>query len=172
MNKIRPLSLVLWGLVGLVAGGCLCYVLESTGRQLPPAPWPAIGGMVLLSLVLLILGLPIKRWNDGDRKEVMDPLLAARVAIMARAAAFAGAILTGFYGGHLLYLLISTDVLRVHLAIPYAAAFLAAVVLLIVGLIVEWFCRLPPDDPREIERKRRESQGRDTGLSGPEADPA
>lgn len=162
MKKTSPLALVLWGVVGAFAGGCLCYVLESLGQALPGPPWPAVAGMVLLAVALFVLGWPIKKWNDGDRTRVIDPLRAARVAMMAKAGALAGAILAGWYVGHVVYVLVLSAIVRLSLAVPYGVAAVAALVLMATGLIVEWFCRLPPDD----KGGHSAGDGRRDGKSG------
>lgn len=167
MKKTSPLGLLLWGLVGAFAGGCFCYVLESVGQALPGPPWPAMVGMLLLAVALLVLGWPIKKWNDGDRTKEIDPLRAARVAMMAKAAAMAGAILAGWYAGHLAYLIVSAATVRLGLAVSYALAAVIALLLMVVGLIVENFCQLPPDD-----RGEHATRDRGTADGSAEAGPA
>ena len=80
------------------------------------------------------------------------PLMrAARVAMLARAAALAGALLTAWYLGGAVYLLISVMGLRTEAAMGMLAASVSAAILMAVGLIVESFCSLPPDDPRALD---------------------
>ena len=76
---------------------------------------------------------------------------AARVAMLARAAALAGALLTAWYLGGAVYLLISVMGLRTEAAMGMLAASVSAAILMAVGLIVESFCSLPPDDPRALD---------------------
>ena len=97
------------------------------------------------------MGIPIKKWNEGDRSRVLDPLKAARVAIMAKAAALAGASLTGWYAGSAVYLLTTAGGARSSTGAGMLLAVASAAVLMIVGLVVESYCQLPPDDPEGTE---------------------
>jgi hypothetical protein len=148
MNRTRVSQLALWGAVGLVADLGVHILLERSGAALPQVPWPAIVGMVALSLVLLLLGWPIKQWRDGDRETEIDPVKAARVAMLAKAAALAGAVLTGWYAGASVYLFASASGVRAGEGLGMLAAVGAAALLMMTGLIVESFCSLPPGGPR------------------------
>jgi hypothetical protein len=146
MTQTRPPQLFTWGIIGLILSIGFHYVWESSGEALPGIPWPAILGMVILSIVLLVLGWPIKKWNDGDRSRDIDPVRAARVAMMAKAAALAGALLTGWYLGAAFYLLFSVGGIRAQSAAGMLVAVGASAIVMVVGLIVESYCKLPPDD--------------------------
>ncbi len=151
MKRTQPAILVIWALGGLVISGAFSYAWESYGRELPGVPWPAILGMLLLAIVLVVMGWPIKKWNDGDRTKEIDPLHAARVAMMAKAASVAGAALTGWYAGDVAYLFISAGGIRAQTGAGMLVAVATAALLMIVGLVVEHFCQLPPDDPPGAE---------------------
>ena len=151
MNRTRPAQLLLWGLLGLVASLAFHTLWERGGNALPLVPWPAIVGMLVLAGVLLALGWPVRAWRDGDRTTEIDLVKAARIAMLAKAAALAGSVLTAWYLGGALYLFASAFGLRAESALGMLAAAIAAAVLMAVGLIVESFCSLPPDDPRAPE---------------------
>lgn len=148
MNRTRPAQLLLWGVVGLAASLAFHTLWERGGNALPLVPWPAIVGMLVLAGVLLALGWPVRAWRDGDRTTEIDLVKAARIAMLAKAAALAGSVLTAWYLGGALYLFASAFGLRAESALGMLAAAIAAAVLMAVGLIVESFCSLPPDDPR------------------------
>ncbi|RBP63111.1 uncharacterized protein DUF3180 [Brevibacterium sanguinis] len=151
MQRTSTSTLLLWAGVGVVLAPVIDVVLESQGLSLPGLPWFAILGMLVLSAVLLVLGYPIKRWNDGDRTKEIDPLQAARVAVMAKASAMTGAGLSGWYLGNAAYYFLSAPGIRNDLAAGMLLAMVAAATLMIVGLIVESFCALPPHDPPGAE---------------------
>lgn len=148
MNRTRPGQLMFWGGVGLVVSVVFHAVWERGGHALPEVPWPAIVGMVVLAGVLLALGWPVRAWRDGDRTSQIDLVRAARIAMLARAAALAGSLLTAWYLGGAVYLFASVVGLRADAGMGMLAASGAAAILMAVGLIVESFCSLPPDDPR------------------------
>ncbi len=97
MQRTTSGTLVIWAVAGTLLGVLVDVLLESQGFALPGQPWFAIIGMLILAVVLLVLGYPIKRWNDGDRTREIDPLQAARVAVMAKTSALTGAGLAGWY---------------------------------------------------------------------------
>ena len=146
MKQTTSTQLFSWGFVGLLASLAFHCVWESMGQALPGLPWPAILGMIVLSLVLLVLGWPIKKWNDGDRSRDIDHVAAARTAMLAKAASLTGSLLTGWYLGAAAYLFISAGGVRASAALGMLLAVAASAILMIVGLIVESYCTLPPDD--------------------------
>ncbi|MCT1872188.1 DUF3180 domain-containing protein [Brevibacterium luteolum] len=146
MTQTKPAQLLTWGILGIIVALGFNYIWESLGQALPGLPWPAIIGMLALSVVLLILGWPIKKWNDGDRTTELDHVRAARVAMMAKAAALAGSLLTGWYLGGTMYLVVSASGVRAEQAGGMLLAVAAAAIVMVVGLVVESFCQLPPDD--------------------------
>ncbi|MDN5585123.1 MAG: DUF3180 domain-containing protein [Brevibacterium sp.] len=151
MQRTSSGTLVIWAVIGVVLAPVVDVLLESQGFSLPGLPWFAIIGMLILAAVLLVLGWPIKKWNDGDRTKEIDPLQAARVAVMAKASALTGAGLTGWYLGNAAYYFLSAPGIRNDLAAGMLFAMIAAAALMIVGLIVEGFCALPPQDPPGAE---------------------
>src|SRR5699024_4921321 len=86
-TKIR--TLLLAGLVGAVGGWAFYRVWESAGHELPQLTYYAIIGMVVLGGILLASGWPIRRWVRGDRERPIDPLRAARVLVLSKAASTA-----------------------------------------------------------------------------------
>ena len=151
MQRTSSSTLAVWAVIGTVLAIVADVVLESQGFSLPGLPWFAVIGMLVLSAILLLLGWPIKKWNDGDRTKEIDPLQAARVAIMAKASALTGAGLSGWYLGNAGYYFLSAPGIRNDLAAGMLVAMTSAAVLMIVGMIVEGFCEIPPLDPPGAE---------------------
>ena len=151
MQRTSSSTLAVWAVIGTVLAIVAAGVLESQGFSLPGLPWFAVIGMLVLSAILLLLGWPIKKWNDGDRTKEIDPLQAARVAIMAKASALTGAGLSGWYLGNAGYYFLSAPGIRNDIAAGMLVAMISAAVLMIVGMIVEGFCEIPPQDPPGAE---------------------
>lgn len=146
MKRTAPGSLFAWGGGGLALSVVFHILWEQFGRALPGIPWPAVVGMLLLAAALLILGWPIRRWREGDRSSDIDLVQAARVAMLAKAASMCGSGLTGWYLGAALYLLVSAFGVRAESGLGMLVAAGAAGALMVVGIVVEGFCTLPPDD--------------------------
>lgn len=112
---------------------------------LPPSvPWTVAAVLLVLAGIVLRLGLAVRQYQRG-KKPNLDPLRAARTAVLAKASAYTGGILTGWYAAQTLVLLmdLANEPLRAG-ALSAGGGTLAAVVLAVVGLVVERFCRLPP----------------------------
>src|SRR5699024_10139309 len=151
MQRTSSSTLVVWAVIGTVLAVVVDVVLESQGFSLPGLPWSAVIGMLVLAAILLVLGWPIKKWNDGARTKEIDPIQAARAAVMAKARALPGAGLAGWYLGNARYYFLSAPGIRNHLAAGMLIAMIAAAALMIVALIVEGFCEIPPQDPPGAE---------------------
>lgn len=164
---MRPTSigvLVLAGILSAGVGAVLSQLVASRGGTIPVAGW--LTGLVLLALsgVLLALGLPLRRYlreseerrhtpSMEPRRHQIDLPTAYRTILLGRAAAHTGAIVGGLFAGQTLYFLgtgggdLSTAVL------PTAFAKLGGIVLAVVGVLVERWGRLPPEDGRDGARE-------------------
>lgn len=138
-------------LTALGVGGVSYVVLRAVvdrGVIVPVSgySWAAIA---IIAVVVLALGRSVRRLTEG-RATRLDLIRAARVAMLAKASALGGAMLTGYFVAQTLvgWTNITAPALRDHARAAGAAA-LACAALAVVGLIVETWCRLPPDDTPE-----------------------
>jgi hypothetical protein len=152
MKPINPLRLLLIGAVLAVAGWSATMVTNRYSIATPVLPSTALATMGVIVAITLILGIRVLRWRnslkDSSRKKTaLDPLLAARTLVLAQACAYAGTVLLGWHVG------IFLDQMRVwslrsDQGITWLALAMAGggLVMIVVGLVVEWFCRIPPED--------------------------
>ncbi len=130
----------------------LLHLLEGHGATiLPPA---MLSSLVVLAIALAvgIAGWNVRQFVRGKRPG-LDPLLAARTVVLATAACYTGALLSGWYAGHVLLVLRDLAIPgRRAVAVAAAVALLASAVLAVTGLVVERWCRLPPPDDGEADR--------------------
>lgn len=145
-----------WPRLALLAGAvavlstALLRTLEARGVILT-AP-PVLASLVMLGIagVVARLGWNVRQFVRGKRPG-LDPLLAARTVVLATAAAYTGAILTGWYAGHVLVVAtrLGHPPLR-DFALVAGVSALSALALAVVGLVAERWCQVPPpedDDP-------------------------
>ncbi|MFZ3452053.1 DUF3180 domain-containing protein [Arthrobacter sp. 7Tela_A1] len=115
-------------------------------------PSPVLGFSALLTLAFIVgftlfLGLRVRRWRDGDREKPLDPIAAARTLVLAQATAYAGALLLGWHGGIFLDQLGLWEMRPNHGPTWASLAMsVGGMIMIATGLVVERFCKLPPED--------------------------
>ncbi|MGN6744174.1 MAG: DUF3180 domain-containing protein, partial [Amnibacterium sp.] len=89
---------------------------------------------------------PIRQRMRGKRTRPVDPFYAMRVVVFAKATSLTGALLSGVAAGLTLYSL-TRLIAPVLPGLWYDVLTLAgAAAMLAAGLIVETWCRIPPED--------------------------
>jgi hypothetical protein len=125
--------------VGLNAGGLPSFI--------PPATLYSV--LFVLAFGLLLLGRPVRRLVRGAATRPLDPFFAMRVLVLAKASALTGALLVGAAVALLGYGLVRTGSVVMPGFWPDVLTGLGALALGLAGLIVEWWCRIPPQDRTE-----------------------
>jgi len=149
---VKPARLVTVVLITFVSGAVSWLVLRiwvGRGGDPPPLPWTALAGTVALAIAVVAAGLPVRRWQHGRRDRPLDPLVAARTVVFAKAAAYGGAVLIGWYAAQALAVLPDIVGARRTRLLMAALCFLAAVGVAGAGLLVQRWCRLPPDEDED-----------------------
>ncbi len=148
-----------WQTVVVVAlvSGALTYAvaqwwLDRGGRPLPVSAAVAVA-LLGFAVVLFVLGRSVRRYVLGKRR-TMDPLRAFRIFVLAKASALAGAAQLGFFAAQAVVAAGVTESADARAqAWTDVAAAGACLVLVLVAMLVEWFCRVPPVDPDgEVKR--------------------
>jgi hypothetical protein len=148
VKPINPVRLLLIGLVLTVAGWSATVVTTRYSLATPVLPATALATMGVIVAITLILGIRVLRWrNSTKRKKALDPILAARTLVLAQACAYAGTVLLGWHAGIFLDQLRIWN-LRSDQGITWVAVAIAGggLVMIVVGLLVERFCKIPPED--------------------------
>jgi hypothetical protein len=147
-TRLRTLVLVAVGATAL--GWLVVRVLASRGVVLPAVPWAMVAVLVLIAAVVLAMGWSVRQYLRGEHP-TLDPLRAARTAVLAKASCYTGALLAGWYAAQVLDVLGDLGIeSQRDRALAAGLAVLGAVVLAAVGLVVEWFCRIPPPEDPEL----------------------
>ncbi|WP_136518434.1 MULTISPECIES: DUF3180 domain-containing protein [Cellulomonas] len=154
MTATRRRTLVLLAAAATAVTWSIMRVTVGRGASQPPeVPWLVVAVELVIAGVVLALGWAVRQYQQGKRP-TLNPLRAARTAVLAKASCYTGALLVGWYGGQALSLLTDSDVPgNPARAAAAGLAALGALVLAVVGLVVEHFCRIPPPDA-EAEGRR------------------
>lgn len=151
--SVKPLSLRLLVLIAafsVTASWAADMLSGRLGGPLLSLPWAAGIALLIQVAVLFVVGLQVRKIRDGNREIRLDRTWGAVTAALAQANAIAGAILAGWHG-----LLIVDQAMLLPVRSHHGPLWLVTgmtvigMVLLVVGWIVEGFCRLPPEDPGE-----------------------
>ena len=153
MKPLNPLRLMLICVILAVAGWSATVVTSRYGMATPVLPATALATMGVIVAITLVLGIRILRWrnsikpNSSKKKTLLDPLLAARTLVLAQACAYAGTVLLGWHVGIFLDQLRIWS-LRSNQGITWLALAMAGggLVMIVVGFLVERFCKIPPED--------------------------
>lgn len=156
-----------WQTLVVVFAGCLAVTWlvlhwwESGTRLAPSIPWPVIPVLLVVAAVLFTYGWTVRQYLRGTRPN-LDPIRAVRTAMFAKAASISGALLAGWYGAQLLLVMeaLVSDTRRER-ALIAGLAVIASLAVMVVGLIVEWFCQIPPDN----NEKDRVTRAPDSGSA-------
>ncbi|QNE36790.1 DUF3180 domain-containing protein [Leifsonia shinshuensis] len=146
MKRTRATSLIGLAVLGVVVGFLGEFAAAGSGVAVfvPPLTLPIT--LVAVAIIVVAFAIPIRRAVRGRSSRRIDPFQAMRIVVFAKACSLSGALLTGAGVGILLYVL-TRDVLPASNAVLLTALGTAgAVILLIAGLVAEFFCTLPPDD--------------------------
>ncbi len=148
MTPTRPATLLSAGLIGLVAGYGLAWLVDRLGNGLPRVSWVAIVLLLFLAVLLLAGARRVRAWVNGDRpQEPGDALTMGRFVALAKAASVFGALMAGGYLGLAAVGLdrVATDYGRDHVLWALGGA-LGAVSVLVSALVLERALQLPSDD--------------------------
>ena len=154
VTPIRPRDLVVTALVVAVV---VHLLVRLTYGSLPAFPLSAGLPLAVLGVAEAIAGSALRsRIRDRSGARPVQPLVAARAVLVARASALAGAVMTGVWAGLLAYVAPRSGDVAAAAGDTTAAALgvVGALVLIGGGLWLQHCCRTP-DDPEDADDRRR-----------------
>jgi len=160
---VRTIKYSWLAIIALCAGvlGWLGNLLTlRNGLPEPVLHLSSLATMGAVVVFTLVLGLRVRSWRNGKRNKPLDPILAARTLVLAQACAYAGSLLLGWHSGILVDQLVLLTFRPASAVLLQVLAMMGGgLVMVVVGLVVERFCKLPPEDPEAAERERRSAEG-------------
>ncbi|MDF7663536.1 DUF3180 domain-containing protein [Bifidobacterium sp. ESL0763] len=174
--------------LGLFLGIVFAKSDEITGLSLVGAPWIVAILLIALGAIVLILALHVHQYATTDparRRSWIDPTKAVYTLVLCKALGMAGAGLAGWYCGQLLLTLAHFDApFYRDASIQCVVTALICLADMVIGIVGEWLCQLPPNDGPEspkikaakrLERQRKIAAGSlgrrsDAGTMGKDSD--
>jgi hypothetical protein len=152
---VKPTRLPVVAVTLIVAAALMWAVVRFLYTSLPLLPWTMVPSLLLLTLGELYAAQVTRaRIQRRPGTKPIEPLVAARLAALAKASAHAAAALGGVFAGVTVYLASSLDkpTPRRDFFVSGGTA-LAAIALIIGALILEHACRVPKGPEDEDERR-------------------
>ncbi len=155
MKPISPLIIAVWVLVSGIVGFGYSTFAVNNGLEVPISGITLALSTALIAVVLLGLAVPIWKYKRTITKALttpkplpVNPFYAVRVLLLSKAAAITGAMFIGWHAG-VLVKQFTAPVVVTDATTPNITALVAAVLLLIVGFVVEQICKLPSDKSKD-----------------------
>ena len=147
MKPVSALLLLVIAVALAVLGWLAALISGRYSLETPVLPLTGLLTMGVIVALTLILGVRVLRWRNGKKKRMLNPILAAWTLVLAQACAYTGTVLLGWHAGIFLDQLRLWSV-RSGQSITWETLSMAGggLVMVVVGLVVERFCRIPPED--------------------------
>ena len=119
----------------------------NTGALLGPASWVSSVLLLIMAVLVVGAGLPVRRFLRGEATRPLSPIRAARTLVLAQAAALTGAGVLGWYAAQAAHALAELslpgyrELLWRLLALCGSTAVLA-----VAGMLTQRMCRVDPPD--------------------------
>ncbi|MGD6980060.1 MULTISPECIES: DUF3180 domain-containing protein [Citricoccus] len=164
MTSIRPLWLLLVFAGTAVVGWLSALVAAGAGLVSPVLAASSAITVAAVAVLVLALGIRVQRDKKRPPAARMNPVASARTLVLAQAGAYAGALIAGWHAGVLVHLVSATG-FGTPTVNDALLMIIGGLVLVIVGFVVEQFCRLPPEDGADGPSA---NGGPDKEINGPE----
>ncbi|MGH3736116.1 MAG: DUF3180 domain-containing protein [Micromonosporaceae bacterium] len=147
--RLRPTSPATLFVVALAAAALSWVLIGRYYGDVPQLTWFPALTLFLLAVLEAISARAVKaRIERRPGTEPVEPLVVARLVVLAKASSVAGALFTGIYGGILVWVWAESSGNQ-HAAAdigPAAQGLAAALLLVGAALWLERCCRIPESD--------------------------
>lgn len=146
--------------LGLLAGVGLALYAERFSQSLIGAPWFVSAILAALGVLVLVLALQVHKYATTDPNKrphsFINPTRALYTLVLAKALGLAGATLAGYYGGQILMSVTHIEAAYYSQAVlECVVAMIICLIDMVIGIIGEWLCQLPPDEGAENPKMKR-----------------
>jgi hypothetical protein len=146
MRRTTPVALIGIAIAGAAIAWLIQVGLTAAGAMTFTPPATLYSVLFILAFGLLLLGRPVRRLVRGKSQRPVDPFFAMRVLVLAKASGLTGALLVGAAAAFVGYAVSRAGSVAVPAFWPDVITGVGALALCAAGLVVEWWCRIPPQD--------------------------
>ncbi|MCH9276736.1 DUF3180 domain-containing protein [Bifidobacterium amazonense] len=156
---------------GLFGGMLLAKYDETSGLALLGVPWFISALLLLIGVTVLVMALQVHKYATTDpRKRAalkpLDPQKAVSTLVLAKALGLVGAALAGWYGGQILLSVSHMEAAYYSQAVlECAIACVACVADMVIGIVGEWLCQLPPTEGPENPKMKAAQRQRNVASA-------
>jgi hypothetical protein len=152
---VKPTRVRTLLLIGVLAAAVTWALLVAIYSKLPPLTWTGVPALLIAAGAEAWIGRDLRaRINGRAGAKPAPPLFVARMVALAKASAYAGALLAGISAGFMIYLSGRLDATTPRNDMITASVSLgSSLVLLAAALFLEFCCRVPknPNQDRDEE---------------------
>ena len=146
MTAIRIGWIILVVIVTAIGGWLGGFYAAEAGWTAPVLGYTSVITLAGVMVLELVLGLRVLKDRERPVADRMNPVAAARTLVLAQAGTYAGAAIGGWHLGMLIHRLPASG-LGSTVVSDAIMQVVTALILVVVGFIVEQWCRIPPEDP-------------------------
>jgi hypothetical protein len=148
VTRTRPFVLVIAAVIGGIVGWLLENTLVTYGAPVAEPPYSLALVLVLDAAVVVVAAGRIRSAIRNHERHKIDPFYARRIVVLAKTSSIVGAFLFGAGLGILFFLLTRTVIAGSTSLAMSVVTTLAALAMMVCGLVAEQMCSIPPDDSR------------------------
>lgn len=147
--------------VGLLLGVTSIWMLNHFNITIAGTTWFVPLVLIGMGIAILVLAWQVRKYATtppSKRTRTIDPDRSVQILVMAKSLALAGALLFGWYAGQALMCLPHSQAeYYQHIVIRCAVTAGVSLIDMIIGIISESWCQIPPSEGGEHENveKRR-----------------
>lgn len=153
-------------LLGALAGVGIAMLGEHYSVTLIGAPWFVAVLLIIVGIVVLVLALNVHKYANTDPKKrpntFVNPALAFNTLVLCKALILAGAALAGWYGGQIIPSIAHFEAsFYEHAVVECAVTAAVCLIDMVIGLVGERLCQLPPTEGPESPKIEAAARKRD-----------